>query len=538
MTASQPDSPKSSVLSRTFRIGHKSIGFKVARGVVSSVVRKLIVAPISLLLVPFTLFKLGVAGYGIWAILSTVINLAWLMDPGLGPAVTKYIAESGGKNDVAEMRRVVDAGAAICLLMASAAVCVVGFSSYFIIHELFRGPSAPAVSDILSLWPLVLLCIATFLILTPFLAIINGRQRMDLTNLLLFTGEILSVSMTVIFLLNGAGVRGLLLAQLLSGLFILLGSLVLTKRLLPGITPNPFRCKFATLRKIATFSVPLYAGYVMTTLQGQLERLYLARMVGVIPVGWYDVASQGAAKIKRVPDLLLGPILAAASELEARNEREKLEELHVRAHKYLAIVAIPLVVFAVMDAKVLIHLWVGGHLELISFTFAVLVVGNLFPQMGSPMYFVTVGRGILRPSVYTALLASGMNVVLSYVFIKLWGFSGAALGTAIPMLVSTVYYFVICRPYFQIDLFETVRRTYVKPLLCAAVAAVMIPAVGLLGLRHWKMLAADLIAFGAVYLTGMVLVRGIDRADLATAGKHLPFLARRRTKAATAETAA
>jgi O-antigen/teichoic acid export membrane protein len=502
------------------------------------VVRKLIVAPIGLFLVPFTLYKVGVAGYGTWAILSTIINLAWLMDPGLGPAVTKFVAESSGKNDISEIRRVIDAGAAICLLMAATAACIVGFSSHFVVREFFRGPSAPAANEILSLWPLVLLCMATFLISTPFLAVINGRQRMDLANVLLFSAELLSASMTVAFLMAGAKVRGLLLAQLLSALFILVGSVVLTKRLLPGITPNPFRCKFVTLRKIVTFSIPLYAGYVMTTLQGQLERLYLARMVGVIPVGWYDVASQGAAKVKRVPDLLLGPVLAAASELNARNEREKLEELHFRAHKYLAIVAIPLVVFAVVAAKPLVHLWVGGGTEKIALTFAILVIGNLFPQMGSPIYFITVGRGILRPSVYTALLASGLNVVLSYLFIKLWGFSGAALGTAIPMFISTIYYFVVCRPYFQLDLFKTFRSTYVKPALCAGAAAVTIPLIGLLRMHNWIGLLADLIVFGTLYLGGLVLTRSIDRSDLTTAGKHIPFLARAGARTATAETAA
>jgi len=538
MKPSKPDNMPPSLLSRTLRIGHKPIGYKVARGVVSSVLRKLVVAPISLFLIPFTLYKVGVAGYGTWAILSTIINLAWLMDPGLGPAVNKYVAESSGRGDISEIRRVIDAGFAICLFMAAIACCMVGFSSHVIIKELFRGPAAPPSAEILSLWPLVLLCITTFLVSTPFLAVINGRQRMDLTNVLLFTAELLSASMTVAFLLAGAKVRGLLLAQLLSALFILVGSIVLTKRLLPGINPNPFRCRFSTLRKIVTFSVPLYAGYVMTTLQGQLERLYLARMVGVIPVGWYDVASQGAVKVKRVPDLLLGPVLAAASELDARNEQEKLEELHFRAHKYLAIVAIPLVVFAVVNAKSLVRLWVGGDLEKIAFTFAILVIGNLFPQMGSPIYFVTVGRGILRPSVYTALLASGLNVVLSYFFIKLWGFSGAALGTAIPMFVSTIYYFAVCRRYFQPDLFKTLRRTYVKPLLCAIAAAMTIPLIGSLRLHSWIGLLANLIVFGAIYLAGLVLTRGIDRSDLATAGKHIPFLARDATKVAPAETAA
>jgi O-antigen/teichoic acid export membrane protein len=538
MKPSKRDNASPNLLSRAIRIGHKPIGFKIARGVLSSVLRKLIVAPISLILVPFALYKVGVAGYGEWAILSTIINLAWLMDPGLGPAVTKYVAESSGKGDISEIRRVINAASAICLCMAAFAACLIGFSSHFVIKELFRGPAAPPAAQILSLWPMVLLCIATFLASTPFLAVITGRQRTDLTNILLFIAELLSASMTVAFLMAGAKVGGLLLAQLCSGLFILVGSIVVTKRLLPEVTPNPLRCTFGTIRKIVTFSVPLYAGYVMTTLQGQLERLYLARMVGVIPVGWYDVASQGAVKVKRIPDLLLGPILAAASELEARNEREKREELHSRAHKYLAIVAIPLVAFAVVSAKSLIRLWVGGGMEQITLTFAILVIGNLFPQMGSPIYFVTVGRGILRPSVYTALLASGLNLVLSFFFIKLWGFSGAALGTAIPMFLSTIYYFIVCRPYFQIDLFKTLRQSYVKPLLCAVIASGAIPLIGLLGLHTSIGLLAGSIVFGAIYLLGLVITHAVDRSDLAAAEKHMPFLIRRGTAAVAPETAA
>ncbi len=530
MKSSEPDNALSSLLSRALRIGHKPIGFKVARGVVSSVVRKLIVAPISLFLVPFTLHKLGVAGYGTWAILSTVINLAWLMDPGLGPTVTKYIAESSGKSDISEIRRVIDAGAAICLFMALTAACIVGFASHVVIKEFFRGPSAPAPGEILSLWPLVVLCIATFLITTPFLAVINGRQRMDLTNVLLFSAELLSASMTVAFLLAGAKVRGLLLAQLFSALFILVGSIALTKRLLPGITPNPFRCKFGTLRKIVTFSVPLYAGYVMTTLQGQLERFYLARMVGVIPVGWYDIASQGAAKVKRLPDLLLGPLLAAASELEAGEKQQKLEELHFRAHKYLAFTAVPLVVFAAVTAKELVRLWVGSDLTVIALTFATLIVGNLFPQAGSPTYFIMVGRGILRPAVYAALLATVLNVVLSYIFIKKWGFSGAALGAALPMIINTLYFFVACRPYFQAPLYQTICRAYLKPLLCSISAISVVPAISLLRPHIAKGLLIEMVAFSVVYLGGLAMTRFFDRFDLANAETHVPFLLRYRAK--------
>jgi len=262
----------------------------------------------------------------------------------------------------------------------------------------------------------------------------------------------------------------------------------------------------------------------MTTLQGQLEKLYLARLVGIVPVGWYSVASQGAVKIRRGPDLLLGPVLAAASQLDAEKERHKQEELHFRTHKYLAMTAVPLVVFAVVTAKTLMRLWVGNDLGMVAFTFALLVIGNFSTQVGAPTYLIMVGRGILRPAVYTALLAAVLNVVLSYIFIKRWGFSGAALGTALPMIISTIYFFIAYRPHFEIPLYQTLRRAYVKPLLCAVAAVVVVPAIGLLKLPIWQGLLVDVIAFGVIYLSGLAVTRFFDGSDFANAENHLPFL--------------
>jgi O-antigen/teichoic acid export membrane protein len=507
----------------------KPISFQIVRSVIFSMVRKIVLGPVSLLLVPFTLHRIGVSGYGTWAILLTVISMSALMDPGLSPAITKFVAEHNGTGEFPRIREVLDASFAVCLVMSAVAVCTLWIWSRAIIGQLFHGPGAPSTSEILALWPFVLVSIFAGLMSIPFRAAINGLQRMDITNILLFSSELISVSLTVILLLAGAKVRGLLIAELVASLFILSGSILVLRRLLPAMTPNPFHCELPTLRKIGSFSMTLYAGYIMTTLQGQLEKLYLARFVGVVPVGWYSMASQAASKVQRVPDLLLGPVLAAASELDAAKEQEKVNELHFRAQKYLAFASVPLVVFALFTAKSLVTLWVGPHLELIAFPFALLVLANFFPQMGAPTYFIMVGRGILRPAVYTALMASVLNVILSIFFIRRWGFPGAVWGTALPMFISTVYFFVTCKPHFKNSLYLTLRRAYLKPLLCAFVAASVIPLIGVMGLGIWQGLVVKIIAYGLIYLTGLAVTRFFDSFDFTKAQNHLPLsrLARR-----------
>ena len=312
-----------------------------------------------MLLVPFTLHRVGAAGYGTWAIFSTLINMSFLLDLGLGATVTKYIAEQSGKGDLRQIQRLLDTSLTAYLFIATAALSFLWFCSHAIISELFRGPSAPAVPQVLSLWPMLLPIVAADLLVKPFLSIINGLQRMDLTNILSFFTAVVSALMVLTFLIAGAKVGGLLMAALLTSLFSLFGAVAVTRRLLPSVKPNPLHCDFTTLKKMCTFSLALYTGQGMYLIQTQLEKLYLARFVGVVSVGWYSMASEAASKIRRLPDLLFGPVAAAASELDATNKLQKMGQLYFRVHKYLALTALPLAIFAVLKAKVLVSLWVG-----------------------------------------------------------------------------------------------------------------------------------------------------------------------------------
>jgi O-antigen/teichoic acid export membrane protein len=502
----------------------RSLSFSVARSVTFSFARKAATGPIFLLLVPFTLHRVGAEGYGTWAIFGTLINMSFLLDFGLGAAVTKYIAEHSGKDDLRQVQRVLDTSLAAYLSIATVALCFLWFCSGSIIRELFRGPSAPAVSQVQSLWPLLLPIVAADLLVRPFTSLINGLQRMDLTNTLSFFTAVVSALLVVTFLTTGAKVDGLLLAALMTSLLSLVGNVVVAKRLLPSVTPNPLHCDLTTLKRMCAFSLALYAGQGLYLIQSQLEKLYLARFVGVVPVGWYSMASEAASKTRRIPDLLFGPVLAAASELNAIDERRKMGQLHFRVHKYLALTAVPLAIFAMLNAKGLVDLWVGPDLTVIAFPFAILVAGNLSSQIGGPAYWVLAGRGILRPSIYSALLASGLNIILSWVFIRQWGFSGAVFGTAIPMMIGSAYFLISSRRYFEKPFHQILQQAYFKPLLCSLCAAAATVPISLLRLGAWQSLLAGTIAYGATYIIGLLLTGFFDAFDLAKAEGHLPLL--------------
>jgi O-antigen/teichoic acid export membrane protein len=502
----------------------KPLSFQIVRGVVFSLVRKLVSGPIFLLLVPFVLHRVGTAGYGTWSILGTIIGLSWFLDLGLGASVTKHVAEHRGTGDLSQLRRVVNASCAIYLVLTTLALLLLWFFAKVLIGELFRGPDAPSLAYILALWPMLLTIVGLDMLTKPFISVINGFQRLDLSNVLLFSANASNVLLTVAFLIAGRGLRGLLWAALLSALLNFVLSVGIARSLLPSVIPNPLGSDLATIRAMFIFSLGLYSGSIMTTIQGQIEKLYLARFLGVVPVGWYNIASEAASKVRRMPDLLLGPVMAAASELDAANEGDKISQLHFRAHKYLAVSTIPLVVFSVVSAKTLVTLWLGPKLGVVAFPFALLVLGNLFPQVGAPTYFILVGRGILRPSVYAALIASVLNVVLSLLFIWRWGFAGAVWGSVLPMVISTLCFFVLAEPFFEGTLYRVLRLAYLKPVLCSLAAAAAMSLASIRASHLWLQFAVSTATYAVVYLLGLGFTHFFDDFDFSKAEGHIPFV--------------
>jgi O-antigen/teichoic acid export membrane protein len=514
---------RTGTLTHALSTRQKPLGFKMVRGVVYSLLRKVVGGPLFLLLVPFTMHKVGAAGYGAWALLMTVISISGFLDWGLGESIIKHVAEYNGKQDLGLMQRFLDATFALYIGIATLTVSVLAFGSHLIVNQLFHESSIQMTTRVLALWPLLLIMVAADILTRPFSSIVNGLQRIDLTNVVLFVHSLVNAVFTVVFLLAGAKLGGLLAAALLSSLFSLAAYMLIARKLLPSITPNPLRCDLGTVKQICSFSLALFSGRMMVMVQGQVEKLYLARFVGIVQVGWYEVASEAASKVRRLPDLLLSPVMAAASELHAADDRHKMRELYFRTNKYFAVSAIPFVVFALFTAKMLMKVWLGSELVQIAVPFAGLVVGNLFLQVGAPVQAVLIGRGILRPGVYGALMTGGLNLVLSFVFIQRLGFAGAMLGTVLSMVIGSVYFFIIAAPYLETPFHETLWHAYFKPLLCSLVAAAVLWPTGILGLHGWQTLFLSGAVYGLVYLAGLMMTRFFDSFDFAKAENYLPF---------------
>jgi O-antigen/teichoic acid export membrane protein len=507
-------------VAQLFAPEQRPTGAKITRNVAFSGLRGLLVWPVPFLVIPFALKHVGLVGYGTWAVCLTITRLTALADPGVGGAITKYVAQHDAVHDTKALTRLVDTGLMLYLLIALAIVLIFGAMSGILIPVLFKGSSALG-SELLFAWRCTLIIAAANLLAVPFGSIIVGVQRMDLTNALSALNTLASALLLVVLLLLGLGLRGLFYAYLAASLLTLLLSIWSAHRLLPDVTFNPLRFEYSEARKIMSFSIQLYVTGLAVTISTEIEKLYLTWFTGVVPVGWYDVASQVALRVRRIPEMLLSPILAAASELDAKGEHEKLRELYYRAHKYTALIAAPLCFYVFIIAHRLVKLWIGPKFPMVGTPLAVLAAANLFNLVSGPGLLTLIGKGILKPGLHSALLGICLNLTLSFWLIHSYGFTGSVIGTAAAIAIATLFFlgkFTRLEGSFSA---KSAFRAYLRPLFVSAVLSLVFFILKPFDNLGSAGLIIESFVFGCVYLAGLTLTGFFDAFDLNKVEGHL-----------------
>jgi len=500
----------------------RSISGKIIRNVASGVLRVLLVAPVPFLLTPLIIHKVGTRGYGTWAVLVTISNLTSLADFGLLGTLSKYVSEYYAKRDFPNLDRLVGTGLAVFGLLGLLVVTLLWAASPKLSLWLFRG-STNEPAELVRFFHYLLILVGLNILMFPFSSVTSGLQRLDLTNLLTSVNVICGAVFGASLLILGRGVRGLLYGSILSAGITLMLYVWFSRRLLPQVEFNPLHADSKEARKVFRFSLQIYVTQGAVAIHNQIEKLLLALFVGVEAAGWYDIASDLAVKIRNVPGLLLSPILPAASELDARGDQKKLEELYYRAHKYLAFVGVPLVFYIVVVSHRFVELWIGPNLGVVAIPFGVLLLVNLFNLTTGPGFLIFAGQGFLRPGVYSALVGIGLNVPLSFALIYFYGFRGAVLGTCISLVTASGFFLYLFYRHTRNSISRLIRECYFKPMACAAFLLSSIFAISPAKHLSWFGLFLHGCIFAIFYTTLLLFAKFFDRYDWLKAESVLPI---------------
>jgi O-antigen/teichoic acid export membrane protein len=504
-----------------------SLGFKIMRSVISGALRYLLVAPIPFVMTPLILHKIGVVGYGTWAVFVAINGLTSLADLGLVGTLSKFVADYNAQNDFIGLSRLLSSALALFLALDFVISAALWALSPLLAARLFRGSAVPN-AELVRLLHLFLIVVAANILTQLFASVTSGLQRLDLTNVMSAANLLLSAIFGGILILRGWGLQGLVYGCIASGILTISGYVLVVRRLLPQAALNPIRFDQLEARKMFGYSLRLYVTQAAVAVHNQVEKVLLATLVGVAPAGWYDIASDVALKVRGSIGFVLSPVLPAASELNALNDELRTKELYYRAHKYLALLGVPLVCYVVAVSHRFVELWIGPNLTMLALPLSVLLVVNYLNLATGPGFLIFAGKGNMRPGIQSAMLGVILNVILSLGLIYKFGFAGAVVGTSISLIVASAYFMSLFHRITEYSLFRVFRESYFKTICSSAVGLCLALTIRPVRRASWLGLAETGVVFGVSYVVAILLSRFLDEYDREKIESIMPIAKRMR----------
>lgn len=425
------------------------------------------------LAVPMLLAGLGEAGYGLQNLVGVVIGYLLLMDMALDIPITKFVAEDHARGDVSSQNRLLNTTLQLYLLIGLAGMLVIMAAADLLAQQVFTV-SAEMLGQARYVFLLAGVGFLANVLLMWGRAVVNGMQRYDFTNAVSAAFNLLSIGIGLIAVYAGYGVVGYVLVRVSVSALSVLSFIPIIHYLLPhfelhwGID----RAMLTRVRDYFGSGVLMRMTSLLTT---GLDRTLIGVWMGMAAVGVYAIPTLVVSSFGSLISTMLHFTFPLTSELYSTGQITKLQDIFVRASRFIAalasLVCIPLLIFG----DVFLTLWVGPDvavqaagvlrwLVLSAFlgSLAVTLVNNL-----------VVASGHIRQFTVYALIRAGVVSAGYVLLIPRLGIEGAALATLIANGIEWFFFVFAVRRYLNMGPLALAKAAYFKPMLLAAAMAIL-----------------------------------------------------------------
>lgn len=387
--------------------------------------------------------KVGTEGYGIWALTGVIASYQVFVDFGLTTAIIRFVAKEAANKDFGAISEYVVVALGIYIVFPSILVFLIILLRYPLVVNILGIKQNIETATFL----ITLAAISSLLnmIAGIFKSIIDGMQRMDISNILLTIQVILSAIGTVFFLQYGFGLKGLAINLLVMSILSLIANMYFSKIALPEYKIKISFFKISRFKEIFSYSVHLQLSSLSRVWIEPLNKVIIAHIFSLSYVGFYDVALKVINTINMLIASALSPIFPASTEINEVYGFAKVEELRIKSTKYILPITIFIYSLMISIMPSFVNLWLGPKYAIVSPTIQIFLVSSFFVSLAIPAYTILTGLGYAYDAMKMQFQSAIVNVlgiiILSFVF----GFYGFCSGFAL----SIIYGFAAIHFYYK-----------------------------------------------------------------------------------------
>ncbi len=436
---------------------------------------------IGLFMSPFLIHHLGVAGYGVWILIQSTVSYMYFMDLGLRTTVVRFSATAQAQGDHVGVSKVISAALWIRLWTASGIMAIAITLATFLPH-LFKIPPALLSTGRIALL-LVAATLCSTLVFSVFNALLSGLGRFDLLGLM----ELIQIAVTTTCLVTvielGRGLVAMAICQLAVVLAVNLLNVTVCFRIYPHLHLFFHAPEKELLHSL--WSLGLFV--LIANGAGQLilytDNVVVGAFVAAAAVSYYAVAAKMVEYVRTVAISILKYFMPLASSFAARQQMDRVRQLHLRGTQAVLLVTYPLVLCLMLRGGTLLRLWIGNHFSAeATGVLTILSVAAALMLANSGVNSLALALDRQRLLAYATLIEGLFNLGLSIFLVRRIGVLGVAWGTLIPTLLIP---FLFWPPYLCRLLNMSLPRYLLEGWLRPIAAMIPFALACYWAERHW-----------------------------------------------------
>ena len=411
----------------------------VKRNTLYNLTGSIVPMAVSLITVPLYLHKIGEARYGVLAIVWLFLGYFGLFDMGLARATANRIAQFKNRPGV-EREHVF--WTAICLNAGFGIVggAILYYAAGIILGHYFKM-SFDLRQEVLATLPWLALTVPIATVNGVLLGALEGREHFGAINILQVTGSMLfNTFPLIIAYVHGPDLNWLIPAAILARILSMLPVCVAVALLLP--LRGSFSFDPVHVRALLSYGSWITVNSALGPLFSSFDSFVIGSEISASAVSTYTVPYRLIHRVQILP-------AALASSLFPRFSSQTTDDaqcLGIRAATSLAVLTVPIMVFATLIFYPFMVLWIGPEFAArSSFVGEILVLGTWMSSLAFIPYALLQGQGKPRTVAILHLVETPFLLGGVWVGVHYGGIFGAACAMSIRDMVDSLSFFFLAK---------------------------------------------------------------------------------------------
>src|SRR3954468_1844788 len=443
-----------------------SLKTQTIKNVTSSWMSLLVNGILGFFLAPFIIHHLGDDAYGLWILIYSITGSYGLFDLGIRSSVVRYVSKFHAVGDREELSRLISTTLFVYSIVGLIATLVT-VSGAIYLDRVFRIPPG-FLHTARLLFLMVGLSLAVDFPLGIGGGVLDALQKFYLANITRLASSVLRAILIVAALSRG---KGLITLGLITVVLPLIASSV---RVLMAIRalPVPIGARYInrnTLRQMAGYSSATLIIMVAARLRFRTDAIVIGAFLSAAAITMFSIGSKLVTFATDIVVSLAEVFTPMASQFEARKELQALQRMFVLGSRACGMVMFPCTAILVVLGKSVIRVWVGERYVAEAYpVLLILLLATTLWTSQATSGRVLMGTGRHRTMALVVLIEGIANLVLSIVLVRPYGIVGDALGTAIPLAITSIFFLpqYLCST-LKLPVLQFLRQAYLAPLLCS-----------------------------------------------------------------------